>query len=76
MNNIQGGHVTCYICEVQAFAPQFSNSPWTGKIVIRQPQVMNSRRTDFLRSKAWLNGNRFTERRKAKGALTHQPAFS
>ena len=30
MNNIQGGHVTCYICEVQALAPQFSNSPWTG----------------------------------------------
>ena len=29
MNNIQGGHVTCYICEVQALAPQFSNSPWT-----------------------------------------------
>ena len=30
MNNIQGGDVTCYICEVQALAPQFSNSPWTG----------------------------------------------
>jgi hypothetical protein len=30
MNNIQGGHVTCYVCEVQALAPQFGNSPWTG----------------------------------------------
>ena len=29
MNNIQGGDVTCYIREVQALAPQFSNSPWT-----------------------------------------------
>jgi hypothetical protein len=30
MNNIQRGHVTCYICWIQALAPQFSNSPWTG----------------------------------------------
>ena len=33
MNNIQGGHVTCYICEVQAVGGEFLKSRSDGCLI-------------------------------------------